>query len=359
MKKVLTLVFALAYFNLFSQNVTLKQVLVLNEGKFDFATGTVLVPPSLGTYNPISKHYSTIENIVGARFASDIVIDGNFIYTACDDKIVKFNKKTFAKIGTLPVLGVRKLAVWNDQLLVTRGDFGVTLSAYFQVFDKNSFDFLYEIKPSDGLEFSTEGVVVFNDSAFVAVNNAFEFPNYKGLIGVIDLKNKNFVREINLGADGINPDYMTLAGTTIFTLNNKDYSEASVTKYDIMTGISVTKNLQAGGGCGTSFLANDAAMYYQVFGENSLKKFDIDQQTTTATLPIGKPIYGTAFETKNQKIYAGVTDFTTFGKVFIYDLAGNAIDSFNTGIAPGNIVFDYEILSSNNEVLDNSSVNRC
>ncbi|MEC9209362.1 MAG: hypothetical protein VX762_02935, partial [Bacteroidota bacterium] len=58
------------------------QVLVLNEGYFDYTLNQSIEPVTIGSYNPISQQYIIIDTIQGARFASDLVIDDYHFYVA-------------------------------------------------------------------------------------------------------------------------------------------------------------------------------------------------------------------------------------------------------------------------------------
>ena len=62
------------------------QVLVLNEGKF----GQNEFPVTLGSYDPTSQNYEVVDTIEGARFASDMVIDGDNIFVMADTLLLKY-----------------------------------------------------------------------------------------------------------------------------------------------------------------------------------------------------------------------------------------------------------------------------
>ena len=80
----------------FAQNY-LHQVLVLNEGYFDYTTNQSVVPPTIGSYDPVTQIYTTVDTISGARFASDMIIEGEYIYVAADNYLYKYNKSNYNK----------------------------------------------------------------------------------------------------------------------------------------------------------------------------------------------------------------------------------------------------------------------
>ena len=55
---------------------------------------------------------------------------------------------------------------------------------------------------------------------------------------------------------------------------------------------------------------------------------------------INKGIYGIAVNPINNEIYTGVTDFVSFGKVYIHYANGFPRDSFNVSVNPSGIAFD-------------------
>ncbi|MEO8146695.1 MAG: T9SS type A sorting domain-containing protein [Bacteroidia bacterium] len=338
MKKILLLLL-LASTCAFAQT-SVNQVIILNEGYYNFSTGNQDVLVTIGSYDPASHIYTTFETIAGAQFASDVIVDGNYIYAACSNGIRKYDKITRQLLYTNTTTGVRKMAVWNNELLVTRGDYLVLNNNYFQSYNTSDLSFNYQIDNVIGPAFSTEGIAVYGDSCFIALNNGFNFPNYVGKIGVIYLPTHTYAREFDLGTIGVNPDYLTINNGEIYTVNNRDFSNASISKYEINSGALSTTDLMVSSGCGTSVYANNDLLF-QVSGEQNLKKFSTSSLTTYDSLMINQPIYGMAHDAVNNLLYAGVTDFYSYGKILVYNNSGSVVDSFLVGVSPGNIAIDY------------------
>jgi hypothetical protein len=57
---------------------------ILNEGSVDFVNNKIIVPVSVGSYDPTNKQYTTLFDIPNARFASDIKLDGSTFWVAAD-----------------------------------------------------------------------------------------------------------------------------------------------------------------------------------------------------------------------------------------------------------------------------------
>jgi hypothetical protein len=318
------------------------QVIIVNEGQYDYFGGTQITPVTVSAYNPVSKNYSVFDTIQDARFASDVTTDDNFIYVAADSFLIAYDKNNYQVVRTKVIPGIRKIALWNNQLLVSRGNLE-SFNSYFQAYDKDSFTKLYELDTIAGPKYSTEGIVVINDTAYIAINNGFSWGNYVGKIGIIDLNNQQYKDEVDLGNDGMNPDNLMYDGGKIFTLNNKDWSGSSVSSFDPSTRSTQTVNLAISTGCGTSVKASDY-IYYQESGSDKVARFSTNTLTTYDSLPLSKSFYGMLTDTLNNLIYATSTDYVTYGKAYIMTYNGALSDSFNVGVSPGNMALDVRNL---------------
>jgi hypothetical protein len=327
------------------------QVIIVNEGRYDYTNQVQTVPVTIGAYNPSTYLYQQFGTINNARFASHVIVDGASIYVAADSFIVRYDANTYQQLAITTLRGVRKLAVWNNQLLATRGEYLMTFNSYLSVLDKNTLLPLYSLPVSAGPQFSTSGVVVSNDKAYIAVNNGFEWGNEKGFIGILDLNTQTYLSEIDLGATGKNPEYLTLLNNELLTVNNRDYTAASISSVDIASSTVNTIDLGITSGCGGSVLAVNEILYQPSFATH-LGKFNTQTMSNNGTLSINRNIYGMAHDDINNVIYMGETDFLTWGKVFIYQTTGTLVDSFTVSVAPGNIAFDVRTAASveeNNE----------
>lgn len=331
------------------------QVIFLNEGHYDYINGVQTVPVTIGVYSPVSQTYWVIDTVLNARFGSDVIVDGNSFYVAADSFLLKYDATTYQLQNSTTVSGIRKLAIWNNYLLVSRGDV-MPLKSYFQVFDKNSLNFIYELDTVMGPKYSAEGIAVYNDSAYLAVNNAFSWGNEKGLLGIVDLANQNYITEIDLGPDGKNPDNVMQNGNMIYTLNNKDWSGSSVSSFNANNRSVSTVNVAISSGCGTSVHALNY-VYYQEYSLNKLARFDVNSQSVFDTLQGTLSYYGLLNDTINNVLYATSTDYVSYGKAYILQYNGIPVDSFPVGVSPGNMALDVRNTTSvDNEESDTFTV---
>jgi hypothetical protein len=339
MKKGLFLVAALTSASLYAQQYV-HQVLIANEGFFDFQTNAIIEPATIGSYNPQTQTYVVVDTLDGQRFSSDLVIDGNFYFVAADTKIFKYNLNTHQEVGSINLPGVRNLAIAGDKLIATRGEYLQTFDSYLQIFDKNTLQLIAALDTNNGPKWATQNIVVVNNIAYIAVNNAYEWGNEKGLIGQLDLNTLQYGSEIDLGAEGKNPDNMFLFNNELYTVNNKDWSGASVSKVSLNGAVNTQILANAVTGCGTSALRDDK-LVYQISMENTLNDYSLLNMALVGPVAgITNNFYDLAQEPLSGNLYASATDFFSTGSVRIFDNANNLVDQFAAGVSPGTIVFD-------------------
>ena len=340
MKQLFTSVLLLISAFAFSQNY-LNQVLVLNEGYFDYQTNQIIDPVTIGSYDPSTQIYSVVSTLNGMRFGSDLIIDGNFYYVAADSKIYKMDLNTHQELSSVVCPGVRNLGIYQNKLVATRGEYLTTYDSYLHIYDATTLSLIQAIDTISGPKWASQNIVVDGSIAYIAINNGYEWGNEKGLIGKLNLDNLSYGNEVDLGPDGKNPDNLMKSGDFLYTVNNKDWSNASVSKVALNGSSTVTVNLQsAATGCGTSALRDDK-LVYQISMETTLNEFDINLMNLSGPIS-GHSInyYELAQEPVSGQLYTSETDFFSFGKIHIFDDNNTELSNFNVGISPGTIVFD-------------------
>ena len=319
----------------------LHQAIILNEGYFDYQTNQILEPVTIGKYDPISQSYSVVDTLEGMRFASDLIIDGNFYYVAADSKIFKMDLNTHQEISSVTCPGVRNLGFYQNKLVATRGEYLTTYDSYLHVYDASTMALIAAIDTIQGPKWATQNIVIDGSSAYIAVNNGYEWGNEKGIIGKLDLNTLTYGNEVDLGPDGKNPDNLVKVGSFLYSVNNKDWSGSSVSKIALDGTSNSTVNIAAAStGCGTSAI-RDNKLVYQISMETTLNEFDINLMNVVGPVN-GHTLnyYELAQEPVSGNLFTSETDFFSFGKVYVFDANNNELTSFNVGISPGTIVFD-------------------
>ena len=353
MKKVV-LVLCLIYQGVMAQNVV-NQVLILNEGRYDYTIGEIETPVTIGSYDPSTMNYSVVDTIDGARFASDMLIDGDYFYIAADTQLLKYDLNTYELLASQSVTGVRNILIVNDNLFVSRGEYGISFDSYFQIYSKSDLTFISELDTTEGPKWTTQNMVHTDNKLYVAINNGFEWGNEKSLIGVLDLSTLSYLEEIDLGSDATNPDNMMITDDYIYTVNNKNWSGASFSKVDLSTHSSTTINVSdVSTGCGTSCLRGDK-INFQISMDSVLLEWDPAMLLSSGNpLGINQNFYELAYDEVNNYLYASETDYSTYGKVHIYDADNNLVSEFDCGVSPGTIVFDVR----NRTSIEDYSINQ-
>ena len=331
------------------------QAIILNEGYFDYQTNEILVPVTVGSYNPATQIYQVVDTLEGMRFGSDVLIDGNYYFVAADSKIFKMDLNTHQEISSVSCPGVRNLGIYQNKLVATRGEYLTTYDSYLHVYDATNMTLIAAIDTVQGPRWATQNIVLDGSSAYIAVNNGYEWGNEKGIIGKLDLNALTYGNEIDLGPDGKNPDNLVKVGSFLYSVNNKDWSGASISKVALDGSSNSTVNIAtASTGCGTSALRDDK-LVYQISMETTLNEFDINLMN-----PVG-PVsghtlnyYELAQEPVSGNLFASETDFFSFGNVRIFNASNTELASFNAGISPGTIVFDVRSTSANLDELSSN-----
>jgi len=344
LKTLFSCLFGMLMFTSAQSQQWVEQVFVLNEGYYNFGNDSIEIPVTLGSYDPSTGNYTVVAAIDGARFASDVIVEGDFVYVAADKYLIKYHRDTYAEVARITLPGIRKLAAYKDQLLVTRGDV-VKFASYFHVYEQSDLSLAYTLDTaSTGIKYASEGITIDGDSAFIAVNNGFDPGNQVGLLAVVNLINEEYVHAIDLG--GNNPDNVMRDGFMIYTLNNEDYSTSSISMYDIVLGTMQNFSLQTVSACNGSFFANEKVYYQAAYIDTvwtpdlNVSRFDPLSWSIEDTISFGKSFYGMDYDPINNKMYAATTNYVSEGMVFIYGDNNLLEDSFAVSTSPGTFAFD-------------------
>src|SRR6185295_8953734 len=103
---------------------------------------------------------------------------------------------------------------------------------------------------------------------------------------------------------------MFLHNNIIYTVNNTNYTTASISNIDLATQTVNTTNLMTVTGCGASGFASNYVLF-QLLSDNKVGCFSTSTLSMHGTLMINRNIYGMATDTLNNLMYVGETDYTT------------------------------------------------
>ncbi len=328
---------ALAAASVLSAQTYVHQVLVLNEGYFNFNTQTQEVPVSLGSYDPATAAYQSVATITGARFGNFVAVEGNAIYVSADDQLLKYDANNFTLLDQATVPGIRRFAFHGNEMVITLGEVG-GLPHYVEVRDKNSFDLLYSIDQAV-LPYSCEAVQVVGDKAYIGVNNAFDWSNLMGEVRVLDLATQTWEPAIDLGPNGLNPENILVKDDAVYAFNNKDFTGSSISRISLQGALDYTINVASSSGCASSALVDDR-VYFMEYAQNELTRFNLGTAVVEDTL-VGSPAtYGLIHDPVNHVLYGTTTDFVTSGTLHVMDFSGSILSSVPVGVSPGKLALD-------------------
>lgn len=334
----------------------LHQVIVLNEGWSDWQTGEVMQPATMGVYDPGLELYAVVDTLEDAAFVSDAFIFNEMIFVAADGELMKYDANSHELLQTATVPGIRKMALYNDLIFVTRGDvddqgMNLPLEAYFQWYDAVSLELVGQLTVAEnGPQFASEGIALAGDRLYFAINNAFDWGNEVGFIGAYDVQTDEYF-EWDLGANGVNPYHVFEAGGAVVSVNNRDYASTSLSALNIAENIaeSVIETVEvsaANAGC-LAAVAVDSEVRYQISGEAVVRQTNpLDLANSTPWISDCPSFYGMAIDPVSGDVYGSVTDYSTFGLVEIRSAAGQLLSQFDCGVSPGVICMDVRNIST-------------
>ncbi|MBN4049634.1 T9SS type A sorting domain-containing protein [Bacteroidales bacterium AH-315-N07] len=313
-----------------AQQAYVEKVIIANGGIYE------TIPPytdyvTVGTFDPNFKTYTVFDTIY-TQSSQSVLIDSNFAYVAVQDTLIMYNIITYQRVASRRLTGINKMTVYNSLLIVTRG-FGA-FSDYVVVYDKNTLD---SIKSFSSITDQCGAILIVNDTAYVGVPG--NQSSTSGKLALIDLSNLNFVREIDFGSSGRQIGSLLSDGNKIYTVNSIHWDSAGVIGlYDIASG-TVDTLIQMGTAVSGGLMLKDGLLYTK-FGQG-VGTFNINTLQIQDTSIIPYQCSSGTFDKINNQLYVTATNFSTYGRTYIYKLTGELVDSFEVGISTQGIGIKY------------------
>lgn len=339
-----------------SQTDYLHSVWILNEGVQDWMTGEMVVPSSVGVYNPESDSYNEVLQFSDANFTTDILIENSFAYVAADNKILKIDLDAYEVVAEVDVQGVRYLDIYEGLIYCTRGDYdsstwgSVIFDSYFLWFDAETLDPVGQLPASEGVQYDCDGLDIVDGIAYMAINNGFTWGAEVGFVGAYNISDASY-EEFDLGAEGKNPVHLKVVDGAVLTVNNTDWSATSLSRVELGQSSSDVNTLYVEGvsaGCNAAAVLGDELLF-QINSELGMRKANtVDLSPSSGTWgPASDVYYKMATNPLNSDVFATVTSFSasSLGQVQILDSNGNVLSSFTAGAVPGGIAFDVRTVA--------------
>ena len=201
MKKISLFLFTLVLLVLisnilvYSQNNTIaKQVIIANGGKFE-STPPYTDYVTVESYN-LSTLAVTVFNTIYTQSVQDVLINNNHAYITAQDSVVLYNIDNYQRLAAVKDSGVNKMALYNDKLIVTK-QYPI---GRFRVEVLNASD-LGLIAFVDGIPGDCEGITVYGNHAYVAVDSGYA--GVDGRLAIINTSNWTLDTIVNFGTSAV------------------------------------------------------------------------------------------------------------------------------------------------------------
>ncbi len=318
---------------------TSNQIIIANGGVFGQEGNQV----TIGAYDPQTSVYGVFDAFDGS-FANNVLVAPPFAYVTANGLLIKYNIDTYKKLAVAAVPGSNSMAIYNNQIIVTRG-FGAE-SDYLQVYDTDDLSLDYSIGIAD-IPGRTSGVVVVGDSAYVSMNSVDT-----GGIAIINLQTETFVKIIDLDTLGAGIGNLYANNGYIYSVNsiafNSDFG--TITAYDIAADTFKTTKFETklSGGIG---LKQDTL--FLTIGGSGIGAIDLSSMSITDTTLVSGFFAAGVYNELTDNTYLTTTDYSSFGNITVYDGQFMEIQSEAIGISPEGIGVDDRPRLSNKQPIAN------
>jgi hypothetical protein len=313
------------------------QVIIANGGIFGAGNKVRMAAWNLSTGN-----YAVFDSFPATSVHS-ITIHGRDAYVCADSILARYNLDTYQREAMAIVKGVRRVAVWEDKVLVTKG-FGATTD-HFDVRYAENLVYCFSLPAITG---NCEGVVVVGDTGYVG--NPVSFAQPTGNMAVVDLSSRTLDRIMSMDTMGKFVDilypWMTdkVVSVNMIKFNNPQWGFISIYDIPSATYTHHRVDMQVSKGAGI-----DNGILYANFGGN-IGGFDL----TTGLLADSNVVPGQwaamTLDSVNNRIFVTETDYQTYGWLYGFDYNGNPTDTLEVGISPEAIAVDYNVTVGNQPV---------
>jgi len=326
-----------------AQHTIVNQVIVGSGGDWGNPDDFV----SVAAYKPNNEVTTTFGTVL-TQSVQDIVISGSYAFVAAQDSIAKFNIDTYEKVAVIEALGVNRLLVSDDKLMVSF-QFPATEN-FVRFYSAEDLTFI-----SNVAEVSDEsaGLLVVDDLAYAAVPGGWA--STVGKIAIISLNDYSLVDEINFDTLGQGMYDLFYYDDKIMSVNRTPWGGTSGYISAINSVGSHTESHMVDATIGKMAGIVDGLLFTIMNG--GVGVIDLTDFSIADTAFIEAPaltIAGVAMDTIDGIFYVTTTDFFSMGAGTIYDALGIETGTFEAGISPDAIAIDYR---DNTGISDLYSVN--
>lgn len=324
---------------------------VLNEGWYNYGTGVLETPPSLGMISAESWVYEEILNFPSSNFCTDLKINGEIAFVALENQLVKIDLTTGMVMESMEVLGIQELALVGDEwVFATRGGIDpvtylpLPLESHVGWWSQEDLSLGGGLTLAQGPSLACQAILVEGDKVFVGINNGWVWGGEVGRLGVWDVGAMSY-EEFELDTSAVNPVAFHKNNDVVLAVSNGDYTNTTLSQWSAANPGSSSSATLAGvsAGCNASAIVN-GALALQIDQENGLRLIDSQTLTWTGELlnPEAPPAYSLAVHPQWEWTCSGYTDYVSQGEVVIRTSSGEIVAEVSTGISPGTLVWQLD-----------------
>ena len=319
-------------------------ILILNEGNFGQGNSTVsfLDPETDEVAHQIFKNANSGAVLGDTGQNIGFYEDHAFMVMNVSNTIEVVDRNTFLSIATIDseLQSPRYIAFSEGKAFVSNwGDGTNPNDDFIAVINAEDFSVETKIPVAEG----PEKLILANGKIYVAHTGGYNISNK---ISVIDPVKNEFETEIPVGAV---PNSLGLYNNYLWVLSGGKPSYSDDESAGILSKIDPGSNQvvqEITFSNATDHPANLDVVEGQFFYTMGNKVYSF---TESAEMLPGTPVfemeevdYLYGFEAEDSKILAASAsaDFTGNGKLLVYDLSGNVLNTFETGINPNGIYFN-------------------
>jgi len=316
-------------------------VFVANQGQFPTGAGAV----TFFDRDSLLAKQSIFESVNGRQLGSVVqsitIHDGKaYIIVNNANRIEVANAETFAELGVITDVEQPRYFVGIDENKGYLSGWGENGAAgYVKVIDLNTFAVTKTIATGTG----TERMKKLGNTVFVVNSGAFSLDS---TLVLLDTQTDDIAQTIEL--TGHNPTSLQLDANDNLWVLCKGFSDWNDPTNNIngrLIKLNSTTNMEEESydlaGTGAVDLVMDktgSTLYYNFFG--SIYSHNVNSATLDNQVFVSRYFYSLGFDPVSNYLYAAdAGDFASDGQVFRYDVSGNVVDSFSTGVVPGNFTF--------------------
>lgn len=322
-----------------AQNMLTNQIIVCSGGNFsnpdDFVT-VAAVSPENGT--------TVVFDTIFTQSVQDVITFNGFAFVAAQDSIVKYNLDDFTRVASVTAQGVNKLATDGELLLAS---FWYPATENFV--KGYSFDELLPKAQFSEITGDAAGFLIKDDVALVAIPGPWG--SSTGKIASLDLVEYAVLSEDDYGEFYANIGFFADWNSVITSFMKTDWGGTTFgsatfnEEGDVIDEFTIEN----------ASLANPSGQMqnkYYIEVNNGIAEFDLETSEITNSeviAPQAMSIGASVLDTINQLIYLTTTDFVASGEGFIYNLEGENMGTFESGISAQALAVDYRETTGVNE----------